>query len=109
MVVKDTDQLHELVHEAEEAVEDLGERVDVVPTTPAQLANCETAASAVYEDAMRDGRVLFSRKLGIESGERRGDDAIARTAPNRETKTACDEAGMRESGRKAPCGQPPSG
>ena len=80
MVVKDTNELHELAHEAEEAVEDLGERVDVVPTTPAQLANCETAASAVYEDAMRDGRVLFSRQLSIESGERRGDDAIARTA-----------------------------
>ncbi len=88
MVVKDTDELHALAHEAEEAVEDLRERVDVVPTTPAQLANCETAASAVYEDAMREGRVLFSRKLGIESGERRGDDAIARTALNRETKMA---------------------
>ena len=96
MVVKDTDELHELAHEAEEAVEDLGERVDVVPTTPAQLANCETAASAVYEDAMRDGRVLFSRQLGIESGERRGDDAIARTAPNRETKMAWMKQNARE-------------
>ena len=37
MVVKDTDELHELAHEAEEAVEDLDERVDVVPTTPAHL------------------------------------------------------------------------
>ena len=96
MVVKDTDQLHELAHEAEEAVEDLGARVDVVPTTAAQLANCETAASAVYEDAMRDGRVLFSRKLGIESGERRGDDAIARTAPNRETEMAWMKQNARE-------------
>ena len=96
MVVKDTDELHELAHEAEEAVEDLGERVDVVPTTPAQLANCETAASAVYEDAMRDGRVLFSRQLGIESGERRGDDAIARTPPNRETKMAWMKRNARE-------------
>ena len=96
MVVKDTDELHELAHEAEEAVEDLGERVDVVPTTPAQLANCETAASAVYEDAMRDGRVLFSRQLGIESGERRGDDAIARIASNRETKMAWMKQNARE-------------
>ena len=96
MVVKDTDELHELAHEAEEAVEDIGARVEVVPTTPAQLANCETAASAVYEDAMRDGRVLFSRKLGIESGERRGDDAIARTAPNRETKMAWMKQNARE-------------
>lgn len=96
MVVKDTDELHELAHEAEEAVEDLGERVDVVSTTPAQLANCETAASAVYEDAMRDGRVLFSRQLGIESGERRGDDGIVRTAPSRETKTAWMKQNARE-------------
>ena len=96
MVVKDTDELHELAHEAEEAVEDLDERVDVVPTTPAQLANGETAASAVYEDAMRDRRVLFSRKLGIASGERRGDDAIARTAPNRETKMAWMKQNARE-------------
>ena len=71
MVVKDTDELHALAREAEEAVEQLDERIDVVPTTPMQLANCETAASAVYEDAMREGRMRSRReatRAGIPNG-----------------------------------------
>ena len=96
MVVKETDDLHALARKAEEAVCDVDARVDVVPTTTTQLARCETAASAVYEDAMREGRVLFSRERGLEAGERRGADAIAKTSIDRTTRMAWTKRNLKE-------------